>query len=595
MSLADYFSDEALITALCRIRIKEADKAEMVANGFHSQPGQRYEYVTARFLPPRRLWNHYRPRHRDKLGSAKATEISLKWATLQNRHSQQPWARSLTHLLERVRQRALVSEFFVFGRPRISAVLKKGNIYRPLASFSLEDKLIDGALAKYWKDQLDELFEPASMAFRARPRDGRPMPSTHVALDLICGRRDRSQRESIYVAECDIKGFFDCVDHQVARTQLRRLIELKQAKNPSVAIDPRAIQLFDAFLDCYSFREDVLEEFPPRFRRRKRDAEIKWPESDLRNLHGHFDQARIGVPQGGAMSGIIANIVLDLADKEVKRLNAAYQNPVTYLRYCDDMIILASSRKQCSEAFQTYLSTLSQLKLPYHEPKEIKFYDQAFWDVKSRLPYRWSGRKWFNCVPWIQFVGYQIRYDGLVRIRKESEAKHIARIIEKTGWFINAFLPGAKRQRVVAPIALDTPHSKREAVAGLYGRLSSMSVGRANHHREAQGPRQMCWASGFKGLHGRPFIDGVLKRLDGIRARQISRFIRKPIRFAGQDREFRPSAREAYSDSYHGKFANRDGRGLISNPYQPSFWEKIILEPFYRWRFSKHQNETLKK
>ncbi len=588
MSLADYFSDEALIAALCRIRIKEADKAEKVANGFHAQPGQQFEYITAHFLPPRRLWNRYRPRERSKLGSTKVSEKSLKRATIQLRAGNAPWVSELNCLLLRVRQKALVSENFAFTTPHLSPVLKKGNVYRPLASFDLEDKLIDGALAKYWKDQLDELFDPASMAFRARPTDGSPMPSAHMALDLICERRDRSPSGSLYAAECDIKGFFDCVDHDVARTQLRRLLEVKQSMNPAFVVEPRAILLFEAFLDCYSFREHVLGNLLPRLRRWKPKAEINWPEPDLRKLHEDFDHARIGVPQGGALSGIIANIVLDLADKRVRELASSAQSSISYLRYCDDMIILAQSRKQCSSVFQAYLATLSQLRLPYHEPVAIKFYDRAFWEFKSRLPYRWTGKKWFNCVPWIQFVGYQIRYDGLVRIRKESEAKHIGRVIEKTGWFINAFLPGEARNRVVAPIAPDTPYPQRTVVAGLYGRLSSMAVGRANSHQDVEGPRQMCWAAGFKGLHGKPFVDGVLRRLDRIRGKQISRFIHKPIRFGGQQSEFRLSAREANEDSYHAQFSNNGGDELIKNPYQPSWIEQKFFERLYLWRLAIH-------
>lgn len=589
MALADYFSDKALITALCHLRIKEADKAEMVANGFNSRPGQQFRYTTAQYLPPRRLWNQYRPRTRTKLGTTKATELSLRWATIQNLDSEQPWARSLKELLGRVRQRALASDSFSFGQPRISAVPKKENIYRPLASFTLEDKLIDGALAKYWKDQLDELFEPASMAFRCRPTDGNPMPSTHLALDLICEKRTKSHDEGIYVAECDIKGFFDCVDHEVAKTQLQRLIALKQAKNPSNVIEPRAIQLFDAFLACFTFREDVLNGYLPRLQKRVPGVIIKWPEADLRQLHSNFTQARIGVPQGGAMSGVIANIVLDFADKEVKRLGILSKRPVTYLRYCDDMIILAQTRDQCSQVFQTYLSTLRQLKLPYHEPKEIRFYDQAFWEVKSRLPYRWSGRKWFNCVPWIQFVGYQIRYDGLVRIRKESEAKHIGKVIEKTGWFINAFLPKSQRQRTVAPIQPDTEFTKGQVVGGLHGRLSSMSVGRPTNHQAPQGPKPMCWASGFKGLHQKPFVDGILRRLDRIRGKQISRFIQKPIRFSGHSSQFRLSKEEAYRDSYHGQFSNAEGGMLVKNPYKPTLLERLLLIPFYSWRYREHK------
>lgn len=593
MLLSEYFSDKALVTMLCRIRIKEADKAKMVANGFNAAIGQTYRHTTSTLLPPRRLWNRYRPRNRSAINSARVAVISLQNATMANLNANEPWTIELHELMHRIRRRALESPDFSFRKPRLRAVPKKGNTYRPLASFELEDKLIDGALAKYWKDQLDELFEPASMAFRVRPTDGRPMPSTHVALELICERRDKSQGKPSYVAECDIKGFFDCVDHEVARTQLRRLIELKQAKNPSFKVDPRAIQLFDAFLDCYSFRENVLEEFLPGFKQEKPDAEIKWPEKDLKLLQGNFAQARIGVPQGGAMSGIIANIVLDLADKQVKQLNDSYQHPTTYLRYCDDMVILADSQKQCSAVFKAYLNTLNLLKLPYHEPKEIRFYDRTFWEVKSRLPYQWSGRKWFNCVPWIQFVGYQIRYDGLVRIRKESEAKHIGRVIEKTGWFINSVLPNVPRSRPVAPVTPDTPHSKYIVMRSLYARLSAMGTGRDKKYRLTDGPRGMCWAAGFKGLHKKPFIDGVLKRLDKIKGRQWSRLNRKPVRYSADNRRFHPSQR-AYQNSYHAQFSNNGGDELIKNPYKPSWIEQMLFERLYLWRLAIHLKEKKK-
>jgi hypothetical protein len=75
---------------------------------------------------------------------------------------------------------------------------------------------------------------------------------------------------------------------------------------------------------------------------------------------------------------------------------------------------------------------LEEQKLPYHKPKAVWFYDKNFWGRKSKAPYRWTGKKWFGCVPWVQFVGYQVRYDGLVRIKKDSFNKHLLRPRETT-------------------------------------------------------------------------------------------------------------------------------------------------------------------
>src|SRR5581483_6777024 len=83
-------------------------------------------------------------------------------------------------------------------------------------------------------------------------------------------------------------------------------------------------------------------------------------------------------------------------------------------------------------AFGAYLAALKELKLPYHEPKCVVFYNKEFWEFKSKQPYRWTGKKWFGCVPWVQFVGYQVRYDGLVRIKKKSFQKQKDSLREAT-------------------------------------------------------------------------------------------------------------------------------------------------------------------
>lgn len=580
MLLADYLSDEALILRLCRSRLKEASRrAEWVSNS-------NFDSEVAQFLPPRRQWNRFRPQHRAGVDSKKVALRSLLTATLHLRHEPSEWADRLNQLLNGIRQRVFVDAEFAFTAPEVRAVHKKGKEYRPLSRFSLEDKLVDGAVARYLRDKLDPSLDRGAMAFRARPPEGEPTPSTTYALGQLLNRRSATaNNSSLFVAECDIMAFFDCVSHEVALRHFQRLVAMPQMLDTG-PVEPRAIRIFTAYLACYSFQENVQQRFMPGFLIHHPKAVIKWPKSELCVLHGDLAGKRIGIPQGGALSGLIANVVLDQADRRVRGAIAQLEAPAgEYLRFCDDMILLTASKQSCHDVFNAYLAALEELKLPYHSPKKVRFYDASFWEVKSRLPYSWSGRKWFNCVPWIQFVGYQIRYDGLLRIRKASIEKQASKLVERTGKAINALVPRAElRDRVVAPISPDTRFSYRSELAKLRGSLTAMGVGRRNGQTTPDGPNSMCWANGFRGLHQNPFVAGPLKLLDRIRERQLTRLRRKPIRYGEQSRHGGSGAFHAngrYANSYVGQFQNAGGQELIRHPYQAGRLDQWFLEPLY--------------
>jgi hypothetical protein len=57
------------------------------------------------------------------------------------------------------------------------------------------------------------------------------------------------------------------------------------------------------------------------------------------------------VPQGGAHSCLIANLILDLADKEVCLSLQSSQGDSVYLRYCDDIIIFCEENRLCVKLF----------------------------------------------------------------------------------------------------------------------------------------------------------------------------------------------------------------------------------------------------
>src|SRR5690606_31211487 len=92
----------------------------------------------------------------------------------------------------------------------------------------------------------------------------------------------------------------------------------------------------------------------------------------------------------------------------------------------------------CREACDTYVSSLQRLRLPHHSLRSVDRYPGSrgskgggpntfFWDTKSKAPYVWGdqGSGSGASVPWLAFVGYQIRRDGRVRVRKASIDKEL--------------------------------------------------------------------------------------------------------------------------------------------------------------------------
>lgn len=527
MKFDDYFSEEAIIRELCRARIKLAAKrhdAQFFHNINRKTPSAAnlrandWGGIPQNIFPPRRTWHRYRPRNRGRGASALQVETLFRATTAQLQLVPTAvWARNLKRVLTTLRNRALAQAHFTFKEPKIILVPKDATsqIYRPLTVYALPDKIIESLTARYLRVELDHVLLPACMAFRAR-RHGRRPPTTHDALQRI--EQARNRYTQLYVAECDIQGFFDCVSHKVAREALARLVAEARARDSTLNIDGRALDIFTAYLNSYSFVRSIRNGGAMRqLQRREPKALCKWPAKELAILHQKRPLHRVGVPQGGALSCFIANAVLHKADQALAALPRTTAR-FTYLRYCDDMIILAPTKKACDEAFRTYLEAVNDLRLPVHEPKVISGYDAAYYDGKSNLPYLWRKPTRPRHVPWIQFVGYQIRHDGLVRVRRKSVTKHKERITDATN-------------RLLSVLRLGVLHgglrrSARQIRFRFQQKLISMSVGRATIHSSRR-PMPLCWAAGFRGLTGRSFVRGALRDLDRHRERQLRRIERR--------------------------------------------------------------------
>jgi group II intron reverse transcriptase/maturase len=125
-----------------------------------------------------------------------------------------------------------------------------------------------------------------------------------------------------YIVDADIKSFFDCIDHEVAMSLIRQEVA-----------DGRVLDLLESFL--------------------------KNGISDAGTIHIPAE----GAPQGGVISPLISNIVLNQLDKALEAKGWRF------VRYVDDFVVLTRSREEANRALDYVKEVLRSLKLTLSEEK----------------------------------------------------------------------------------------------------------------------------------------------------------------------------------------------------------------------------------
>jgi hypothetical protein len=184
---------------------------------------------------------------------------------------------------------------------------------------------------------------------------------------------------------------------------------------------------------------------------------------------------------------------------------------LTYVRYCDDMIMMHPRKGKCIKYMRAYQAELSKLKLLPHIASAV-VYGPEFWQTKSKEPYKWGPR---GRVPWIGFVGYEINAAGDVRVRKSSLVKEMQKQYRTV-------------QEVVRYIK-DRPRASRKTIEeSVAGRLIQMSVGRVRLHDVQTARGELCWVNGFPLLTDNQDSRTQMKRLDACR-NSLLRRLRKRL------------------------------------------------------------------
>jgi len=245
------------------------------------------------------------------------------------------------------------------------------------------------------------------------------------------------------------------------------------------------------------------------------NGEFAWIENVVSQHYKDISTERIGVPQGGALSGLIANIYLNQADIKMIDKNILYQ------RFCDDMIIISDNLKECEMAKELYENALYELKLFPHlfknesQLKSIKdevINYKPFWDGKSKGPYKW-GKVEDNGFPWIGFVGYEINYSGEIRVRKKSLKKELNKQKTIINEIKNAIRVGMRKP-------------KGTATESAINRLIGMSVGRIGLDNFDEVSTDLCWKNGFKELTINEYSIRQIKHLDRNRSKHYYKLLK---------------------------------------------------------------------
>ncbi len=186
---------------------------------------------------------------------------------------------------------------------------KPGGGTRMLGIPTAVDRFIQQALLQVLSPIFDPSFSPSSYGFR-------PGRSAHQAVSAAQSHVEAGNR---WVVDMDLEKFFDRVNHDVLMSRVARRIK-----------DKRVLKLIRAFLE----------------------AGIKF--------EGLVQAHEEGTPQGGPLSPLLSNILLDDLDKELERRGHRF------CRYADDCNIYVRSKaagERVMESLVRFLSVRLKLKV----------------------------------------------------------------------------------------------------------------------------------------------------------------------------------------------------------------------------------------
>ncbi len=197
---------------------------------------------------------------------------------------------------------------------RRTLIPKKTGGERPLGIPTVLDRVIQQALAQQLSEVFEETFSAHSYAYR-------PSRNAHDALRAVQQAAVAGNTEAV---DCDLKSFFDYVHHDLLMARVAERVR-----------DKHVLRLIGRYLR----------------------AGVVLPD-------GRHEPTLRGVPQGGPLSPLLANIMLTPLDRELEKQGWRFA------RYADDFLVLTADRREAQRAFGHIVAFVEQeLKLTVNGAK----------------------------------------------------------------------------------------------------------------------------------------------------------------------------------------------------------------------------------
>lgn len=241
---------------------------------------------------------------------------------------------------------------------------------RELGIPTVTDRLIQQALLQVLQPLIDPTFSEHSYGFRPGRR----------AHDAVLAAQRYAQQDRHIVVDVDLSTFFDRVNHDILIDRLKKRVD-----------DPGVIRLVRAYLNA-----GVMD-------------------------GGLVMNRYEGTPQGGPLSPLLANVLLDEVDKELERRGHCFA------RYADDCNVYVRSHKAGERVMRLLRRCYGQLRLMINEAKSAitrvfgrKFLGYALWQTRGGAVRRAVSTK--------ALQAFKLRVRQLTR---RSGGRSIAQVVEK--------------------------------------------------------------------------------------------------------------------------------------------------------------------
>jgi RNA-directed DNA polymerase len=235
---------------------------------------------------------------------------------------------------------SVIREQLLTGRYQPSAVKrvdipKPGGGTRTLGIPTVLDRFIQQAVLQILQPAIDPTFSECSYGFR-------PGRSAH---DAVCQAQRYVQSGRRWVVDVDLAKFFDRVNHD----SLMGLVATR-------ITDPRVRGLIRRYLEAGMLADGVV-----------------------------IDRHE-GTPQGGPLSPLLANLLLDVVDRQLERRGHCF------VRYADDCNVYVQSQRTAERVMEGLVGLYADLKLTVNRDKSAvarawqrSFLGYSFWIASGKV------------------------------------------------------------------------------------------------------------------------------------------------------------------------------------------------------------------